>query len=312
MPGAVKGPRLSLMIPPEVTQSGSEPRGSGQDGGNGVGATALTLLEQRNSPGEKLLPALVSVMLEPAEKLLVPGTVRGPVWVMAAAGGDGQVPGPRWEAARLVAIELVNWTLLALLLLSVMAPVKLLDRGKVMALAPALKLLVPGTVRAPVWVMALAAGGDDQVLAHGGSGQAGGDGIVQPDGVGAVAQRNGPGEAVAQGQGDGVGPGAETAGTRYAEGGRLGNWGGCLDSRGTAERGGGTREVHRRKVGIGGHARAVRIREGATEEVEILAGGAVADDDDWCGKDSSTASGFVSVFVGAMLPPNRSSTWCCR
>src|ERR1700733_8482364 len=59
------------------------------------------------------------------------------------------------EAAREVAVLLVRLTVLAPLLESVIAPVsKLAALVKVMALAPAVKLEVPGTVNAPVCVIA--------------------------------------------------------------------------------------------------------------------------------------------------------------
>ena len=56
---------------------------------------------------------------------------------------------PTDEAASTVAILLVNETLFAPLLDRVIAPVKTLALFKVIALAPAEKLEVPGTVNTP-------------------------------------------------------------------------------------------------------------------------------------------------------------------
>ena len=57
---------------------------------------------------------------------------------------------PTVDAANAVAILLVRETLLAPLLESVIAPVKTLALFNVIALAPALKFDVPGTVNTPV------------------------------------------------------------------------------------------------------------------------------------------------------------------
>ena len=63
-------------------------------------------------------------------------------------------PEPTEILPKLKAELLVRETLLTPLLERATAPVKALLCVKVMALAPALKLEVPGTVKAPVWVMA--------------------------------------------------------------------------------------------------------------------------------------------------------------
>ncbi len=61
------------------------------------------------------------------------------------------VPDPTLEAATLRAPKLLSETLFAPELLNVTAPVKLFDAlASVIALAPAVKLLVPGTTSAPV------------------------------------------------------------------------------------------------------------------------------------------------------------------
>ena len=114
-----------------------------------VTATAFAPLFDKDTAPVKLLLALVNVIaLAPAEKLEVPGTVSAPVCV--------RVPPelivkfcPTDEAANTVAILLVNETLLAPLFDNVIAPVKLFACVKVMGLAPAEKLEVPGTVNAP-------------------------------------------------------------------------------------------------------------------------------------------------------------------
>src|SRR5260221_2201587 len=59
------------------------------------------------------------------------------------------------ESPSAFAMLLVSWTLLAQLCDGAAAPVKALPAWvRVMALAPAVKLLVPVTVAAPVWVIA--------------------------------------------------------------------------------------------------------------------------------------------------------------
>ena len=92
----------------------------------------------------------------PAEKLEVPGTVKAPVWLMAPLEMRVKLL-PMLDAAKAVAMLLVKVTLFAPLLESVMAPVKLLLLPfvvKSMAFVPAVKLAVPGIVKAPVWLMA--------------------------------------------------------------------------------------------------------------------------------------------------------------
>jgi len=64
------------------------------------------------------------------------------------------VPLPTLILPKLKAEPLVRETLLIPLLERVTAPVKALFCVKVMGLAPAVKLEVPGMVKAPVWVIA--------------------------------------------------------------------------------------------------------------------------------------------------------------
>ena len=92
--------------------------------------------------------------LLPALKLEAPGTVKAPVWVIAPFDVTVKLL-PTLDAANTVAILLASDTSLAPLLDKVIAPVKLLPAVvKVIALAPALKFAVPGTVIAPVCVIA--------------------------------------------------------------------------------------------------------------------------------------------------------------
>jgi len=106
------------------------------------------LLESVIAPVKTL--ALFNVIaLAPALKLDVPGTVKTPVWVIAPLDEIVRLL-PTEDAANTVAILLVKETLLAPLLESVIAPVNTLALFKVIALAPALKFEVPGTVKTPV------------------------------------------------------------------------------------------------------------------------------------------------------------------
>jgi hypothetical protein len=93
------------------------------------------------------------IALAPAVKLDVPGTVRIPVWVIAPPEVINKF-WPTVEAANTVAMLFVNDTALAPLLDNVTAPVTAFALFKVIALAPAVKLEVPGTVKIPVCVIA--------------------------------------------------------------------------------------------------------------------------------------------------------------
>ena len=98
---------------------------------------------------EKPLFCVKVIALAPELKLAVPGTVKAPVWVIAPVAVTVKF-WPTVDAANTVAILLVRLTLLVPLLLKVIAPVKALLCVKVIALEPALKFAIPGTVKAPV------------------------------------------------------------------------------------------------------------------------------------------------------------------
>src|SRR5579871_4480373 len=118
-----------------------------------VKATSLLpLFESVTAPVNALFCVKV-IALAPALKLDVPGTVNTPVSVIAPFDVTVKLL-PTVEAANTVAILLVKETLLAPLFESVTAPVNALFCVKVIALAPALKLDVPGTVNTPVSVIA--------------------------------------------------------------------------------------------------------------------------------------------------------------
>ena len=108
-------------------------------------------------PPVNVLPELVNVIgAAPALKLEVPVTLNAFVCVMAplpAEVSTVKFP-PIVELANCNAPLLVNETLFAPELLKVTAPINTFAEFKVIALAPALKLDVPGTVRMPVWVIA--------------------------------------------------------------------------------------------------------------------------------------------------------------
>ena len=120
-----------------------------------------------------LAPVLVKVMVP--SKLLVPlfrlippvpelmVTAPAPVWLMAPVCEMARlveirlnVPEPRLEVANTNGeTELVSATLKAPVLLSDTAPVKLLPAlARVIAKPPVVKVDVPGTTKAPVWVIA--------------------------------------------------------------------------------------------------------------------------------------------------------------
>ena len=97
--------------------------------------------------------ALLSVMPPTAFVVNKPGTVNAPVCVIAPLELMVRLL-PTLEAAKMVAMLLVNETLFAPELESVTAPVSALACVKVIALVPALKLEVPDTVMMPDCVIA--------------------------------------------------------------------------------------------------------------------------------------------------------------
>jgi hypothetical protein len=110
------------------------------------------LFESETAPVKTF--ALFNVIaLPPTVKLDAPGTVRIPVWVIAPLEVIDRFC-PTVEAAKTVAMLFVKATALAPLLDKVIAPVNAFALFKVIALLPALKLDVPGTVRIPVCVIA--------------------------------------------------------------------------------------------------------------------------------------------------------------
>src|SRR5487761_378877 len=119
-----------------------------------VSTTVFAPLLVSDTAPVKLLPALFSVMaLAPALKFEVPVTTKAPVWVMAPFEVTPKVP-LTVLAANTVARLLVNSTLLPLVIPT--APVNALPAlFRVMLLAaPAARVVVPATVKAPVWVIA--------------------------------------------------------------------------------------------------------------------------------------------------------------
>lgn len=103
----------------------------------------------------KALEACVKVMavfVSVSVKLDAPATVKvPPVCVIAPPAETVRLPTD--EVVKFTAPLVVNWAKLALLLKATV-PVRALLCVKVMALAPALKLEVPGTVKIPVCVIA--------------------------------------------------------------------------------------------------------------------------------------------------------------
>src|SRR5581483_10450916 len=89
----------------------------------------------------------------PALKLDVPGTVNGPVCVIAPVLDIVKLL-PTVEVVKVSGVVLVRLTLLLPLLLNVTAPVKALFCVKVIGFAPALNDEVPATVITPVCVIA--------------------------------------------------------------------------------------------------------------------------------------------------------------
>ena len=112
------------------------------------------LFERDTAPVKLLLVPLVdkSIALAPAVKLDVPGATNAPVCETAPTATIVKLL-PTVDAASEVALLFVKVTLLVPLFESAIAPVKLLLVPfvvKSIALAPAVKLEVPGTVNAPV------------------------------------------------------------------------------------------------------------------------------------------------------------------
>jgi len=118
-----------------------------------VSATALAPVLFKETAPVKLLLCVKVIALAPAVKLEVPGTVKMPDCVMAPPELIVKFC-PTLEAANCKAPLVVSETGLEPLLLKVTAPVSALLCVKVMALPPAVKLEVPGTIKAPVCVMA--------------------------------------------------------------------------------------------------------------------------------------------------------------
>src|SRR5580658_2865925 len=117
-----------------------------------VSETLLAPLLLRMTAPVKAFAWFSVIALAPAVKSEVPGTVNTPVSVMAPPLLTVRF-WPTVEAARLNAPAVVRLTLLAPLLDSVTAPVRLFAWFNVIALAPALKLEVPPTVSAALWVI---------------------------------------------------------------------------------------------------------------------------------------------------------------
>lgn len=112
----------------------------------------LPLLLKVTAPVNKLFCVNVIGLL-PAVKLDVPGTVNTPVCVIAPVELIVKLF-PTVEVPNTKAVLLVKLTLLTPLLFNDTAPVNKLFCVNAMALAPALKLEVPATVKIPVWVIA--------------------------------------------------------------------------------------------------------------------------------------------------------------
>ena len=110
------------------------------------------LLDKDTAPVKALLCVNVIALL-PALKLEVPGTVNTPVSVIAPPEEIVKFC-PTVDAAKAVAILFVNETLFVPLFDKVIAPVNTFALFNVIALPPALKLEVPGTVKMPVCVNA--------------------------------------------------------------------------------------------------------------------------------------------------------------
>lgn len=112
----------------------------------------LPLLLKAIAPVNKLFCVKV-IGFDPALKLDVPGIVNTPVWVIEPLAFAIRLF-PSEDVPKINAVLLVMLTLLIPLLLKVTAPVNVLFWVKMIGLAPATKLETPGTVKAPVCVIA--------------------------------------------------------------------------------------------------------------------------------------------------------------
>src|SRR5580658_6124161 len=119
-----------------------------------VSETLFAPLLLRLTAPVKLFAWFNVIALAPALKLAAPDAAIAPVCVIAPPALTVNVPLPTLLAPRLSAPALVSETLLAPLLLRMTAPVKAFAWFSVIALAPAVKSEVPGTVNTPVSVMA--------------------------------------------------------------------------------------------------------------------------------------------------------------
>ena len=118
-----------------------------------LASVSATLLPFVTATVLKLLKALLSVMLfaAPAARVVTPVTLSAPLWVKAPAVVTFKVP-EMMEAPRSRA--LISFSVTLFPLTTETAPVKLFALSSVMLLAPAVKVVVPGTIRFPLSVMA--------------------------------------------------------------------------------------------------------------------------------------------------------------
>lgn len=112
----------------------------------------LPLLLNDTAPVNALFCVKV-IGFDPAVKLDIPGTVNTPVCVIAPAAVADKLF-PNVDAANIKPVVLVMLTLFAPLLFNETAPVNVLFCVSVIGNAPAVKLAAPGTVNAPVCVIA--------------------------------------------------------------------------------------------------------------------------------------------------------------
>jgi len=115
-----------------------------------VNDTSFVLLFVKDTAPVKTLLLVKVIACAPALKLDAPGTVNTPVCVIAPLVDVIVRFCPTVEAANAVAKVLVSATSFAPLLERVIAPVNPFELFKVIALAPAVKLDVPGAIKAPV------------------------------------------------------------------------------------------------------------------------------------------------------------------
>src|SRR5262249_2976165 len=107
------------------------------------------------APVNALLPLVSAIECAPASTVVVPVTIAVPDWLTAPPERTFRLP-PTVVVLSTVAAVLVRLTLLAPPLFDrLTAPVNVLPVWvSVMALFPAAKLLVPPTVKLPVWAIA--------------------------------------------------------------------------------------------------------------------------------------------------------------